>query len=254
MRSALKLAPLGLALALPLTFASAGVAFAANGNATANLSPVPLNESEASGTANVSVNGNRLDVTVDVRNILADNPHAAHIHFGADALHECPSAAADEDGNGHINTTEGAPSYGPVTVSLTTKGDTSADSTLAVDRFSTAPGGTIDYARGHIKVTSAVAKAILNSEAVIVVHGNDYNGDGKYDGAEKSDLDKSLPTEATDPNVCGVLVASPTGGVAAGAGGGSTDSSPELLGLGAALGLAAAGSGALAYRRRRSEA
>jgi len=253
MRTTTKLAPLALALALPLSFTASGVAFAANGNATANLSPVPLNESQASGTANVTVSGNRLDVTVDVSNILADNPHAAHIHFGMDALHECPTAAADEDGSGHINTTEGGPAYGPVTVSLTTKGDTSPDSTLAVDRFDTAPGGTINYARGHIKVSSAVAKGILASEAVIVVHGNDYNGNGKYDGAEKSDLDKSLPTEATDPNVCGVLNASPTGGAAAGIGGGSTGTSPELLGLGAALGLAAVGSGAVAYRRRRSE-
>lgn len=251
MRTTTKMAPLALALALPLTFAASGVALAASGNATANLSPVPLNGSHASGTANVTVNGNTLNVSLDVSNILANNPHAAHIHFGADALHECPTAAADKDGNGHINTTEGAPSYGPVTVSLTTSGDTSPASTLAVDRFSTAPGGTITYARGHIKVSKAVAAAILAGQAVIVVHGNDYNGDGKYDGAEKSDLDPSLPTEATDPNVCGVLNASPRGGAEAGAGGGSTTPSPALLGIAVALGATAVGSGAVAYRRRR---
>lgn len=248
MRTATKLAP--LALALPLTFAASGVAFAGNGTATATLSPVPLNESHASGTATVNVSGNTLDVTVDVHDILANNPHAAHIHFGADALHECPTAAADSDHSGHINTTEGGPAYGPVTVSLTTKGDTSPKSTLAVDRYSTAPGGTIDYARGSIKVSPAVARAILDSEAVVVIHGNDYNNDGKYDGKTKSDLDKSLPTEATDPNVCGVLAAAPTGGAATGAGGGTTGTSPALLGLGAALAVAAAGTGIAATRRR----
>ena len=41
-----------------------------------------------------------------------------------------------------------------------------------------------------------VARAILDGHAV-VVHGNDYNGHGKYDGTTKSDLDPSLPTEAT---------------------------------------------------------
>ncbi|HEU5033218.1 MAG TPA: CHRD domain-containing protein [Mycobacteriales bacterium] len=243
-----RLAP--LVLAVPLSFAATGVAFAGNGSATAQLKPVPLNESHASGTATVTVTGDRLDVTVDVHNILANNPHAAHIHFGADALHECPTAAADTDHNGHINTTEGGPAYGPVTVSLTTSGDTSPKSTLAVDRYSTAPGGTIDYSRGSIHVSPAVAKAILNSEAVVVVHGNDYNHDGKYDGKTKSDLDKSLPTEATDPNVCGVLVAAPSGGAATGVGGGSTGTSPALIGLGGALALAAAGTGAVAYRRR----
>jgi len=216
MRTITKLAPLALALALPLTFAGSGVAAASSGNATANLSPVPLNGSHASGTASVTVHGNRIDVSVDVRNILANNPHAAHIHFGADALHECPTAAADVDGNGHINTTEGAPSYGPVTVALTTSGDTSPASTLAIDRYSTAPGGNINYARGHIKVSKAVARAILASQAVIVIHGNDYNNDGMYDGAEKSDLNSSLPTEATDPNLCGVLNGSPRGGGAGG--------------------------------------
>jgi hypothetical protein len=38
-----------------------------------------------------------------------------------------------------------------------------------------------------------------------VVHGVDYNGDGTYSGEEMSDLDPSLPTEATDPALCGVL-------------------------------------------------
>jgi hypothetical protein len=37
------------------------------------------------------------------------------------------------------------------------------------------------------------------------VHGVDHDGDGVYGGSVVSDLDPSLPTEATDPALCGVL-------------------------------------------------
>jgi hypothetical protein len=39
----------------------------------------------------------------------------------------------------------------------------------------------------------------------VVIHGVDYNKDGTYSGDAVSDLDESLPTEATDPAMCGVL-------------------------------------------------
>ena len=35
------------------------------------------------------------------RGLLADNPHAAHIHFGADARHECPAAEGRRQGRRH---------------------------------------------------------------------------------------------------------------------------------------------------------
>jgi hypothetical protein len=246
MRKAARLAP--LALALPLTLPFVGTAYAATGSASAVLSPVPLNGSHATGTAMVTVNGTHLDVTLDVHDILKDQPHAAHIHFGQDAQHECPTAEADTNHDGYLNTSEGGPAYGPVTVSLTTTGDTSPKSALAVDRFSTAPAGTITYARGGIDVAPEIAQAILDGQAVVVVHGNDYNGNGKYDGSAKSDLDPSLPTEATDPNVCGVLTAAPAGGAATGLGGGAQPSR-ALLGLAGGLLLAGAGVGSRALRR-----
>ena len=90
--------------------------------------------------------------------LLADSPHAAHIHFGADARHECPTASDDAKGDGTLNTTDGGPAYGPIVVSLTKTGDTSPNSGLAVDRFDTAPGGKISYERGSIKVSSEVAR------------------------------------------------------------------------------------------------
>ena len=181
-------------------------ATAKSGDAVANLQPVALNGVPGSGTAIVSVRGTRVDVTMQAGGLLADAPHAAHIHFGAQARHECPGAADDADGSGTLNTSEGAPAYGPVRVSLTKTGDTSPASALAVDRFDTAPGGHLAYQRGHIKVDQDVAKAIREGHAVIVIHGVDHNHDGAYDGATPSDLAPALPTEATDPALCGRVV------------------------------------------------
>src|ERR671921_1200283 len=159
-------------------FLGVGAAVAADGDTMANLEPVALNGVQASGTAMVQVDGNRIDVTMAASGLLADNPHAAHIHFGADARHECPTAGDDADGNGKLNTSEGAPAYGPVVVSLTKTGDTSADSTLAVDRFDTAPEGELSYERGSIEVAPDVATAIADGQSVVVIHGVDHNQNG----------------------------------------------------------------------------
>jgi hypothetical protein len=181
-------------------------ATANSGDAVAHLRPVTLNGVSGSGTAFVSVHGTRVDVTMRADGLLADAPHAAHIHFGAQARHECPNASDDTDGSGTLNTSEGGPAYGPVRVSLTKTGDTSPTSALAVERFDTAPGGNLTYQRGHIKVAQDVAKAITRGEAVIVIHGVDHNHDGAYNGTTPSDLDASLPTEATDPALCGRVI------------------------------------------------
>jgi hypothetical protein len=139
--------------------------------------------------------------------LLADAPHAVHIHFGEEARHECPTLADDTSGDGRLTTSEGAPAYGPVQLSLTTSGDTSPKSVLAIDRFNTAPGGLMHYERdGFFETAEGVAEAIADGEGVVVVHGVDYNGNGMYDfSAGKSDLDATLPAEATNPAMCGVL-------------------------------------------------
>ena len=85
----------------------------------------------------VEVTGNTITVTMAANGLLPDNPHAAHIHFGAEARHECPVLSDDKNGDGHLNTTEGGPAYGDIVVSLTKTGDTSPKSGLAIDRFST---------------------------------------------------------------------------------------------------------------------
>jgi hypothetical protein len=168
-----------------------------------------LNNSGASGHAEVHARHRHLRVGVDVRNVVKGAPHAMHIHYGKTARNECPTVGQDDTngkGDFRIETVEGVPAYGPVRVSLTTRGNTGAKSVLAVTRFPAAPKGMIHYDR-DVKTGSKVARGIRQGEAVVVVHGVDYNGNGKYDfrGGGKSDLDPSLPAEATDPAACGVL-------------------------------------------------
>jgi len=230
----------------------AGPALAASGSVNANLNPVPGSEVDGSGTAMVEVDGREITVTMAASGLLADQPHAAHIHFGADARHECPTLGDDENDDGRLNTTEGAPAYGPVVVSLTKTGDTSPDSTLAVDRFDTAEGGEISYERGSIEVEAEVAEAIADGEAVVVIHGVDHNHDGEYSGKAKSDLDPKLPAEATDPALCGALREAPAGGMDTGLGGTAGGQNEGLLALGGVLMLAGAGAGAVAARRARA--
>ncbi len=165
-----------------------------------------LNNSGVKGTAYANVQGTKVKVGFKAKHLSPNLPHAAHIHYGEQAAHECPTYKDDANHDFRVNVAEGLPKYGPIAISLTTKGDTSPESGLAVDRFSTAPKGTIKYHR-TVKTSKAVAKAIRNGEGVLVVHGIDYNNNGKYDfeGAGKSDLNPALPEEATAPAACGVL-------------------------------------------------
>ncbi|HLM04498.1 MAG TPA: CHRD domain-containing protein [Blastococcus sp.] len=250
------------ALGFAALVAFAGPAAAAEGSANATLSPIAGQPVDgATGQGMVEIDGTNLSFTLAAQGLLKDAPHAAHIHFGADARHECPGAGDNTAGpvtgetneGDHFTTTEGAPAYGEIVVSLTTTGDTSPASGLAVDRFGV--GDDISYSRGDVQVTESVAQAILGGQAVVVVHGVDYDGDGTYSDGDrgKSDLDPSLPGEATDPAICGVLSASqmgsmPAGGVDAGAGSTTGVENAGLIGAGA---LAVVGGGALLARRRR---
>lgn len=226
-----------------------GPALAANSDTfRANLTP--LNGSGASGTATVVLTGNSAKVTIKSSGLLKGMPHAQHIHIGGKGT--CPSASKKGTGvKGHLTTSDGQPDYGMVKVSLTSSGDTSGKSALAVDRFT---AGNATYSR-TITLDSKTVSAIKSGKASIVRHGLDYNGDGKYSGSAKSDLDPSLPEEATDPALCGTLKASqmsatPSGGVQTGGGSTSGIEDTGLIGLGAAL---VAGGIAFSARRRRSD-
>jgi len=248
------------ALSLAAMLALASPAAAADGSAQGDLAPVPVNGVEGSGEGMLTVEGTTLSFTLAAQGLLADAPHAAHIHYAEESMNTCPTADAattaealegETNPDEHLTTTEGAPFYGGIVVSLTTSGDTSPDSGLAVDRFATGPD--IEYMRGDVEVSEEVAADILSGETVVVVHGVDYDSDGAYSMGERgvSDLDPALPGEATDPALCGVMAASqmsmPEGGVDTGDG---ATSGIENIGLIGAGGIALLGGAALIARRR----
>jgi hypothetical protein len=165
----------------------------------------PLNRSGASGHADLTKGNGKLNVNIHSEGMAPNLPHAQHIHGFKQAVSECPTLAADQNDDGLINTAEGLPSYGPIRVSFTTTGDTSPASALAVSRFPVANAdGDLSYSRKF----DASRKVRQNlGDFAIVQHGVDLNGNGKYDfkAAGKSELDPSLPQEATIPANCGVI-------------------------------------------------
>ena len=166
----------------------------------------PLNNSGASGTANLALEGDQLTTDIASEGLAPGLPHAQHIHGLEQAMSECPTILNDQNGDNLVNTTEGEPSYGPILTSLTTEGDTSPESARAVDRFPVAnEDGTLTYDR-TFGVPANVADRL--EDFAIVQHGVDLNGNGVYDeeAAGPSDLDPSLPQEATIPANCGVIV------------------------------------------------
>ena len=192
------------ALSGGLTAGSASASYGHGTEVRANLHS--LNDSGVRGYASVRSHHRDLDVKVHAHGLAENLPHAQHIHYGAQARHECPTFHADDNGDFRLNVAEGVPDYGPIAVSLTKRGDTSPASGLAVDRFPTAPRGHIHYDR-QTRTERAVARAIRRGEGVVVIHGIDYNDNGKYDfgSAGASELNAALPAEATDPAACGVL-------------------------------------------------
>lgn len=208
-----------------------------------------LNDSGASGTVTASLTGDRLSIKIVSTGLLAGAPHAQHIHLGGS--NTCPSNATKGTGvDGHLRVADAMKDYGMIAVSLTTSGDSSANSGLAVTRF---PVGSTTYSR-TLTVSDATAASIRDGKGVVVQHGVDYNGDGKYSGSSKSELDPSLPEEATDPADCGRLQVSqmsgmPTGGVQTGAGATSEASMVAFGGSAAAL-TAAVAFGYVGLRRR----
>ena len=200
-----------IAAAGVLLFGAGGVALAAsqssnqtNGNQKFQASLTEVNGSGATGLATATVDAQGMGHFHIVATGLINAPHAQHVHFGIAAAHECPATSADANGDGVIDTTEGGPSYGPVQTSLTTNGDTSPTSTLAVDRYPTYANNAV-YDR-TFQLTSQQAQEVRSGLSIVVVHGIDsVQKDGKYDGALQSELDPKLPQEATAPAACGPL-------------------------------------------------
>jgi hypothetical protein len=197
-----------LLLAVAVSLSLVSVAFAqgstgGQGYFKANLNP--LNRSGSDGTAILHKEGGKLDTKIYSTGLAPNLPHAQHIHGFKQAVSECPTLAASGRDN-LITTAEGLPSYGPIQVSLTTRGDTSPASALAVNRFPVAK-----YSVGFLRYerTFSVPDSVRRNlgKFAIVQHGVDLNHNGRYDfkSAGKSELDPSLPQEATIPANCGVI-------------------------------------------------
>jgi len=197
------------AISLPVT------AYAASGGSfTANLQPIPHSSSadggsNVTGRASLTLTGRTLKVDLVASGLTPNEPHAMHIHGLLDRVNECPPASADVntgdpiDGttpqvtgtpDGLISLNEGDPFYGPIDVSFTTTGDTSAASGLALERFASADAsGHLGYHRS-ITVPKDIAKNLTKLH--IVLHGTDLPAD-----ADESSLSSLF--EATLPVACG---------------------------------------------------
>lgn len=173
------------------------------------LAEVPTNHVTGSGEATVKLNGDVATVTVTTNGLDYNESlgHALHIHGGGKG--QCPPASAARAHNGHlsISTTDGINYYGAPVQALTTSGDTSTASILTFARYPT--GGNIRYTR-TINLPPPVVAYIHQNNAVIVVHGTDYDHSGIYSGVlDRSELNKSVPGTATAPALCGALRGQP---------------------------------------------
>lgn len=226
----------------------------ASGNGTElSAKLTQLNDSGMSGTAWGTItqkgNGYQLHIKLTTAGALAGAPHAQHIHIGG--TNSCPNPNQKGTGfKGAIRTLDAAPSYGAVKVSLTkSPGKTDASAALDVPNF---PVGNAQYERTFM-IPQGIAKDVMAGKGVVVVHGVDHDGSGKYDGDIMSDLDKKLPSEATDPAACGAFnvaqMRMPEGGVATG--GVSTEGVEHADGIAAgSLALGAGVAGLFVIRRR----
>lgn len=213
-----------------------------------------INGTGATGTATLTPTGGALKVSIKSKGMTPNAPHAQHIHGAASGHFRCPDKSADTDGDGFINTEEGLPAYGDIFVSLTTEGDTTKASGLAVDRMPKANAeGVLTYER-TIEASALPPGTIANLKNLhIVQHGIDVNGNGTYDmeALGESTFAKSLgvdgiPEEATNPATCGMVTAAapgsvPAGGVETGTGPSAGIGSEALLLLGGLALLGAAG-------------
>ena len=156
----------------------------------------------------VALPNGKVQVKVDAWGLAPGLPHAMHLHGvpGPATDDACPGPDA-AGADGVVTVLDGAPFYGGIVTSLTTTGDTSPASALALDRFPVADeDGRISYSRtfrddaGHLDAGTVQ----------VVVHGADFDGNGAYAfdpddafASRSSSLGASIPLEATVPVLCG---------------------------------------------------
>ena len=242
-----------LRLLVPLAAASIAMAMTpvaahADGGTSYQATLNQLNNSGGSGMATVTLDGDEATVTLSYTGLATTFkdgpfPHVQHIHIGGKG--QCPTKANDKNGDGVVSTPEGGSSYGAVGTSLTSKGDTSADSATKLDVVPS--GGSANYKR-TFKLNDETMASVKDGIGVVVVHGLDPSTLSKKAQKAKSPLVPELPLAATAPALCGALSTSPAGGAGTGTGSTAGFENAGLLGFG---GLLIAG-GAVAGLRRRA--
>ena len=185
---------------------AAGPVVAASGTFIANTTPVPHTATGSGlnvrGTATLELQSKKLTAHITASGLSPKLPHLMHIHGVIGAQNDCPDISADVNGDGFIDTADGLPDYGPVIVTFSTTGDTSAAAAFNLEVAVVADGsGNIDYTR-TFTIPKAVAQDISNLH--VVIHGADLNNNGKYDGVVSS-LGMGIPLEAELPVSCGTI-------------------------------------------------
>jgi hypothetical protein len=240
----------------------------AGADTTVTAQLTETNDSGVTGTATLTATDNGgLRVVIHADGLVPNAPHAQHIHGSTTGGHfMCPSMENDTDGDGLLTNEEASGEYGDVYMALTTRGNTSPESGLAIDRMPAADAsGHLDYDRTFSADQLPDGLVDELSHVHIVQHGIDVNGNGRYDldGAGVSTFAENLgvpdvPEEATDPASCGVVTGAmaplaPQGGMETGGG----DADPyavnvPLVAFGALLLLGSMGLLWSARRDRRS--
>jgi hypothetical protein len=173
------------------------------------VQPGDVPNSDATGQTRITALPNgKIQVKVEAWGLAPNLPHAMHLHgvTGVATDMACPGPDA-AGADGVVTVVDGAPFYGGIITSLTTSGDTSPASALALDRFPVADAsGYLEYSR-TFRDEAAFADA---GTVQVVVHGIDFDDNGHYAfnpddafAARGSSLNPSIPLEATVPALCG---------------------------------------------------
>lgn len=174
-----------------------------------SIQPSDVPGGQANGTTRIKALPNgKLQVTVEAWGLAPNLPHAMHLHGvpGSVADMACPGPdAAGPDGV--VTVLDGVPFYGGILTSLTSNGDVSASSALALDRFAVADAsGYLYYERTFTSIPGYTDAGTVQ----VVVHGIDFDGNGQYAfnvndpfSSRSSSLGAGIPLEATVPVLCG---------------------------------------------------
>ncbi len=173
------------------------------------IQPASVPGGEAHGSTRVKALPNgKLQVTVEAWGLSPHLPHAMHLHGvpGDAADMACPGPAA-AGADGVVTVVDGAPFYGGILTSLTSTGDVSAASALALDRYAVADSNGYLYYQRTLTNAEGYADA---GTVQVVVHGIDFDGNGQYAfnaddpfSSRSSSLGADIPLEATVPVLCG---------------------------------------------------